>query len=84
LPNDTQAVEEYLRAWANLPEVAVTILRNIFLFLAYIALFIGSIMIVWGAIEWATGYNELGGRKNIVRGVVLILLALAPMYVTST
>lgn len=84
MPNDTQAVEEYLRAWANLPEVAVTILRNIFLFLAYIALFIGSIMIVWGAIEWATGYNELGGRKNIVRGVVLILLALAPMYVTST
>ena len=64
MPNDTQAVEEYLRAWANLPEVAVTILRNIFLFLAYIALFIGSIMIVWGAIEWATGYNELGGRKT--------------------
>ena len=82
MPNET-SIEDYLNAWANLPSVAVNILRKVFLFLAYAAIFIGGIMIVWGAIEWATGYNELGGKKNIIRGVVLLLLALAPMYVSS-
>lgn len=83
MPNNSSSLEEYLRAWANLPDVAVNILNKIFLFLAYAAIFIGGIMVVWGAIEWATGYNELGGRKNIIRGVILIILALAPMIVTT-
>ena len=58
-------------------------MENIFTFLVYIAVFIGGIMIVWGAIEWATGYNETGGRKNIIRGVVLVILSMAPVLVSS-
>lgn len=38
-------------------------------------------MIVWGAIEWATGYNETSGKRNIIRGITLIILALAPTFV---
>ena len=81
--NGSQTVDDYINAWANLPSVMMDILKRAFILLAYSAVFIGSIMVVWGAIEWATGYNELGGRKNIIRGVVLIILALAPMLVST-
>jgi len=46
-------------------------------------MFIGGIMIVWGVIEWATGYNETSGRRNIIRGVVLLLISLAPLLIQT-
>ena len=83
MPNATHGLDDYLSSWSNLPKLAEAIIENIFMFLVYIAVFIGSIMIVWGAIEWATGYNENGGRKNIIRGVVLVIISMAPVLVSS-
>jgi len=74
-------IDDYIRSWAELPDQAIFWLREIFLFLIYAAVFIGGIMIVWGAIEWATGYNDTGGKRNIIRGIILMILALAPALV---
>ncbi len=74
-------IDDYIRSWAELPDQAIFWLREIFLFLIYAAVFIGGIMIVWGAIEWATGYNDTSGKRNIIRGVILMILALAPALV---
>ena len=83
MPNNTTSFEEYLSAWSNLPSIAEKILTTMFNFLVYVAMFIGGIMVIWGAIEWATGYNETGGRRNIIRGVILLILSLAPLLISS-
>ncbi|MHA1616881.1 MAG: hypothetical protein ACTSX9_06210 [Candidatus Njordarchaeales archaeon] len=71
----------YLKSWPALLEKMLSWLKIIFNYLVYATMFIGGIMILWGAIEWATGYNELSGKKTIVRGIVLVTLALAPILV---
>lgn len=83
MPNNTTSFEEYLSAWSNLPSIAEKLLTTMFNFLVYVAMFIGGIMVIWGAIEWATGYNETGGRRNIIRGVILLILSLAPLLISS-
>jgi len=72
----------YLSSWSSLGELIIRILKLVFSYLIYIAMFVGGIMILWGAIEWATGYNETSGKKTIIKGAVLVLLALAPMLAT--
>lgn len=83
MPNNTTTFEDYVSAWSNLPEVAEKILAYMFSILVYMAMFIGGIMIVWGAIEWATGYNEVGGRRNIIRGATLLILSLSPLIIST-
>jgi len=83
MPNNTTTFDDYLSAWSNLPIVAEKILSSMFSILVYLAMFIGGIMIVWGAIEWATGYNETGGRRNIIRGAVLLILSLSPILIST-
>ena len=71
-------LEKILESWKKLPDLFVDILKSIFVYLVYIAFFIGAILIIWGIIEWATGWNELNGKRNIVRGVILVILSIAP------
>jgi len=79
--SNNTTIDDFIVSWAELPNQILQWLHIIFLLFIYAAVFIGGIMIVWGAIEWATGYNDIGGRKNVVKGVVLIILALAPTLV---
>ncbi len=79
--NNTYTIEDYFRAWSELPDRIIEWLKLAFLVIIYVAVFVGGIMIVWGAIEWATGYNEMDGRRNIIRGIVLLVIALAPALV---
>jgi len=81
--NSTYTFDDYLRAWSNLPDLVVSWIKQFFLFLAYVSLFVGGIMIIWGSIAWATGYDEHSGKKNIIRGIVLIVLSLAPVFTVT-
>ncbi len=74
-------LDDYINSWTKLPIKAIEWLKEIFTIIVYMAGIIGGIMIVWGAIEWATGYDDSRGKKNIIRGAVLMLIALAPTFI---
>jgi len=74
-------IDDFIHSWYELPNQAINWLNRIFLLMIYLAFFIGGIMIIWGAIEWATGYNEIGGKRNIIRGIVLVTIAIAPALI---
>lgn len=74
-------IDRYLSAWSRLPDLIVSWLRKIIAVVLHIALLVGVILIVWGAIEWATALQPREGRRKIVRGVALIVLSLAPVLV---
>ena len=76
---DLPTLDTYIASWPLLLQKVLAWLKTFFNYIVYAALLIGGIMIVWGAIEWATGYNEAGGKKSIIRGTFLVLLALAPV-----
>jgi len=71
-------VDEILESWKSLPSYLLNILKKAFLYLVYVAMFIGAFLIIWGVIEWMTGWNEHGGKKNIVKGIILLLVSTAP------
>jgi len=74
-------LDDYIDSWTKLPIKAIEWLKQIFTLIVYMAGIIGGIMIVWGAIEWATGYDDNRGKKNIIRGAILMLIALAPAII---
>ncbi len=74
-------LDDYINSWTKLPIKAIEWLKEIFTIIVYMAGIIGGIMIVWGAIEWATGYDDTRGKRNIIRGAVLMLIALAPAII---
>jgi len=74
-------VNEILESWRRLPDYFVYILKKAFLFLVYVTFFVGSFLLAWGLLEWLSGWNELNGKRNVIRGIVLIIVALAPSLV---
>ena len=60
----------------DIPEHIQTILSNAIAFLIAICFAIGIILAIVGAIQWATGWDDKGGKKTIVKGIVLIALSL--------
>lgn len=74
-------LDDYIDSWTKLPTKAIEWLKQIFTLIVYMGGIIGGIMIVWGAIEWATGYDDNRGKKNIIRGAILMIIALAPAIV---
>nr|NIQ07719.1 hypothetical protein [Candidatus Korarchaeota archaeon]NIU82447.1 hypothetical protein [Candidatus Thorarchaeota archaeon]NIW12899.1 hypothetical protein [Candidatus Thorarchaeota archaeon]NIW53385.1 hypothetical protein [Candidatus Korarchaeota archaeon] len=56
-------------------------LRKALIYMVSIGVFIGGVMVVWGAIQWATNYGRSGiGRDQIIKGIALIVLSLAPSF----
>ena len=74
-------VDEIIRSWKSLPAYFLSILQKAFLFLVYAAMFLGAFMIIWGVIEWMSGWNEHSGKRNVVRGIILLVVSMAPTIV---
>ena len=70
-------IDDLLEKFLSLPQTIVLFIVEIILLLIYITMFIGLLLIIWGALEWLSGWNEISGKKNIIRGVALLLLASA-------
>ena len=60
----------------ELPNHFTTIFSNAIAFLVAICFAIGVILAIVGAVKWATGWDDKGGKKTIVKGIVLIALSL--------
>ena len=60
----------------ELPSHFTTIFSNAIAFLVAICFAIGVVLAIVGAVKWATGWDDKGGKKTIVKGIVLIALSL--------
>jgi hypothetical protein len=60
----------------DIPNHISTILSNAIAFLIAICFGIGVILSIVGAIQWATGWDDRGGKKTVVKGIVLIAISL--------
>ncbi len=60
----------------ELPNHFTTIFSNAIAFLAAISFALGVVLAIVGAIKWATGWDNKGGKKTIVKGIFLIALSL--------
>jgi len=78
---NTNEVDDIIRSWKSLPAYFLSILQKAFLFLVYTAMFLGAFMIIWGIIEWMSGWNEHSGKRNVVRGIILLVVSMAPSIV---
>jgi len=60
----------------GIPDNIQAILTNAIAFLIAICFAIGVILAIVGAIQWATGWDDRGGKKTVVKGIVLIGISL--------
>jgi len=60
----------------DIPNNIGTIFSNALAFLVMICFGIGVILSIIGVIKWATGWDDKGGKKTVVKGVVLIVISL--------
>ncbi|MCK5297667.1 MAG: hypothetical protein KAJ76_02090, partial [Candidatus Heimdallarchaeota archaeon] len=52
----------------GIPDNIQTILTNAIAFLIAICFAMGVILAIVGAIQWATGWDDRGGKKTVVKG----------------
>ncbi len=69
-------VNNLMESLEDIPNHFQTIFSNAIAFLIAICFAIGVILAIVGAIQWATGWDERGGKKTVVKGIVLISLSL--------
>ncbi|MGC9780158.1 MAG: hypothetical protein HZR80_13015 [Candidatus Heimdallarchaeota archaeon] len=60
----------------ELPNNFATIISNAIAFLVAICFALGVVLAIVGAIKWASGWDDKGGKKTIVKGIFLIALSL--------
>ncbi len=60
----------------GIPDNIQAILTNAIAFLIAICFAMGVILAIVGAIQWATGWDDRGGKKTVVKGIVLIGISL--------
>jgi len=60
----------------GIPDNIQNILTNAIAFLIAICFAMGVILAIVGAIQWATGWDDRGGKKTVVKGIVLIGISL--------
>ncbi|MHA1586170.1 MAG: hypothetical protein ACTSUW_02435 [Candidatus Heimdallarchaeota archaeon] len=60
----------------DLPDNFTRIFSNAVAFLVAICFALGVVLAIVGAIKWATGWDDKGGKKTIVKGIVLIGISL--------
>jgi len=74
--NEDIDVEHIISSLKSLPSKLITILKKAIQFLLYASIFLGVFLVLLGIIEWTTGWNEYNGKRNIVRGIILLAIAL--------
>ncbi|NHJ39551.1 MAG: hypothetical protein FK731_05910 [Asgard group archaeon] len=60
----------------NIPDHIQIILSNAIAFLIAICFGIGVVLVIIGTIQWATGWDDRGGKKTVVKGIILIAISL--------
>lgn len=60
----------------ELPNNFERIMSNAIAFLVAICFCLGVVLSIVGAVKWATGWDDKGGKKTVVKGVVLIAISL--------
>ncbi len=60
----------------GIPDNIQNILTNAIAFLIAICFAMGVILAIVGVIQWATGWDDRGGKKTVVKGIVLIGISL--------
>lgn len=81
IQSENDDVYEIIDSWKKLPGLFLNIIKQAFLYLVYLAFFIGAFLLIIGILEWMSGWNEMSGKKNVIRGIILMLVALAPVIV---
>lgn len=81
IQSEDEDIYEIIDSWKKLPSLFLNIVKQAFLYLVYLTFFIGAFLLIVGILEWMSGWNEMAGKKNMIRGIILILVALAPMIV---
>lgn len=81
MPGENRSAEQIINSWFQLPGLVKTWFKQALLFMVSIGVFIGGIMVIWGSIQWATDYGR-GGRDQIIKGIALIIISLAPSLLT--
>ncbi|MBK5112908.1 MAG: hypothetical protein KGD59_14470 [Candidatus Heimdallarchaeota archaeon] len=60
----------------ELPGNFIRIFANAVAFLVAICFALGVVLAIVGAIKWATGWDDKGGKKTVVKGIILIAISL--------
>jgi hypothetical protein len=60
----------------ELPGNFTRIFANAVAFLVAICFALGVVLAIVGAIKWATGWDDKGGKKTVVKGIILIAISL--------
>jgi hypothetical protein len=60
----------------GLPDKINAVFNQAITYLLSISFALGVLLIIVGAAQWATGWDNRGGKKTIVKGVFLIILSL--------
>jgi len=69
-------LNNFLDKIKGLPDNFTRIFSNAVAFLVAICFALGVVLAIVGAIKWATGWDDKGGKKTIVKGIVLIGISL--------
>lgn len=82
MSQEKESAEKIIDSWFKLPNLIKKWLKQALFFGVSVGVFIGGIMVVWGAIKWATRYGRTNGRTTMIRGIALIVLSIAPTFFT--
>ena len=69
-------LNSFLDNLLDLPNNFTRIISNAAAFLIAICFALGVVLSIVGAIKWATGWDDKGGKKTVIKGVVLIAISL--------
>ena len=69
-------LNNFLDKIKELPDNFTRIFSNAVAFLIAICFALGVVLAIVGAIKWATGWDDKGGKKTVVKGIVLIAISL--------
>ncbi|MCR8433084.1 MAG: hypothetical protein QXH55_00495 [Candidatus Korarchaeota archaeon] len=74
--NPDNIIKELLDNLLKLPNALMSFIAGVILFMLYLLLFVGILVTIWGILEWLSGWNETSGKRNLIKGTLLILIAI--------
>ncbi|MCR8453828.1 MAG: hypothetical protein NDP13_02430 [Crenarchaeota archaeon] len=74
--NPDSIIKELLDNLLKLPNALMSFIAGVILFMLYLLLFVGILVTIWGILEWLSGWNETSGKRNLIKGTLLILIAI--------
>lgn len=73
--NSETLVKKLIDDLLRLPNTFALLIAQVIFFMLYLFLFIGLLLIIWGLLEWLSGWNETSGKRNFIKGVIMTLIA---------